>query len=209
MLNCDFCQNWQTSQVRYLDKDNVRFYSPQNIVDLCVANNIDIISWTYNDPVVWHEFVLDTAHLASIYGIKNLYKSSLFIEIKPLKELIGVIDIFSISLKSMSSDFYRKYTKGRLTPVLEAIKEISKHKEKHIEISQLVVPGLNDDGTDAKKTAKWVIDNIGPNIPVHFVGFHPAYKYTKEKKTPLPPKLCLSPVFHIYNGQNISRLDCS
>ncbi len=185
MLECDFCQNWETSQVKYLDWRNIKHYMPEDIVELAVLNDAGIISWTYDDPVVWHEFVLDTARLASKMGIKNLYKSSLYIEIQPLKELIEVIDIFSISLKSMSSAFYRRYTKGRLAPVLDAIKELARHRDRHIELSQLVVTGLNDDGTDARNTANWVIRNLGSQIPLHFVGFHPAYKYTQAKRTSL------------------------
>ncbi|MCP4582843.1 MAG: AmmeMemoRadiSam system radical SAM enzyme [candidate division Zixibacteria bacterium] len=192
MLECDFCQNWQTSQVKHLDRKNIRFYSPEDIVDLAIKNGTDIISWTYNDPVVWHEFVLDTARLASGKGIKNLYKSSLYIEIEPLKELIEVIDIFSVSFKSMSSEFYRKYTKGRLDPILEAIKVLGASPSLHLELSQLVVTGLNDDGMDAKNTARWIIRNIGSHVPLHFVGFHQAYKYTKAKRTPLNKLLELS-----------------
>ena len=183
MLACDFCQNWQTSQAKYLDWRNVRFYSPEDIVDLAIKNNTGIISWTYNDPVVWHEFVIDAALLAARRGIKNLYKSSFYIEIEPLKELVEVIDIFSVSLKSMSSEFYPKYTGGRLVPVLDAIKELGKHPNKHLEVSQLVVTGLNDDGEDAKRTAQWLVRNLGSQVPLHFVGFHPAYRYTQPKRT--------------------------
>jgi len=183
MMSCSFCQNWQTSQIKHLENRNVSFYTPQEVVNLAIANNIDIISWTYNDPVVWHEFVVDTSKLAKIHGIKTLYKSALYIEIEPLKELIEIIDIFSISLKSMSSEIYKSVTKGRLEPVLEAIKEIGK-SDKHLEISQLVVTGLNDDGKDAKETASWIIDNLGDSIPLHFVGYHPAFRYTAPR-TPL------------------------
>lgn len=176
MMACSFCQNWQTSQVKHLDGKNVSFYTPEQVVELALSNNIDIISWTYNDPVVWHEFVVDTSRLARKHGIKTLYKSALYIEIEPVKELIEVIDIFSVSLKSMNEEIYKKVTKGRLQPVLDAILEISK-SDRHLEISQLVVTGMNDDGVDAKKTAKWIVDNLGKNTPLHFVGYHPAFRY--------------------------------
>ena len=185
MLECHFCQNWQTSQTKHFDWRLANYYSPEAIIDIAIANDVNIISWTYNDPVVWHEFVIETARLASNKGIINLYKSSLYIENEPLNELLDVIDIFSVSLKSMSQDFYRNYTKGRLSPVLDAIKHLDKNKDKHIEISQLVVTGLNDNGTDACQTAQWIANNISTKIPLHFVAFHPAYKYTTEPRTVL------------------------
>lgn len=180
MMNCSYCQNWQTSQVKHLDDRNVVYYTPEDVIKLAQSNGVGIISWTYNDPVVWHEFVVDTSKLAKRHGIKTLYKSALYIEIEPLRELIEVIDIFSISLKSMNPDVYIKETKGRLEPVLNAIKEIGKY-DRHLEISQLVVTDLNDNGDDARKTAKWIIENLGCHIPFHLVGYHPAYRYTKER----------------------------
>lgn len=216
MMACSFCQNWQTSQVKHLDGKNVSFYTPEDVVQLALSNNIDIISWTYNDPVVWHEFVVDTSRLAKKHGIKTLYKSALYIEIEPVKELIQVIDIFSISLKSMSKEIYRKVTKGRLQPVLDAIKVIAQ-SDRHLEISQLVVTGMNDDGVDARKTAKWIFDNLGSNIPLHFVGYHPAFRYTaprtplevlvQSRKIALEEGIKYCYLGNVYDG-NVSNTNC-
>jgi pyruvate formate lyase activating enzyme len=180
MMACSYCQNWQTSQVKHLNPKNVAIYTPEQVVELALGNGIEIISWTYNDPVVWHEFVMATSLLARQHGIKTLYKSALYIELEPLRELIEVIDIFSISLKSMSAEVYRKVTKGELQPVLDALRLIGT-SDRHLEISQLVVTDLNDDGTDARLTARWIVDNLGPHVPLHFVAYHPAYRYTKER----------------------------
>jgi pyruvate formate lyase activating enzyme len=180
MMACSYCQNWQTSQVKYLNDKNVHCYSPQEVIDLAIKNDIQIISWTYNDPVVWHEFVLDTSKLAKEHGIKTLYKSALYIEEKPLAELIEVIDIFSVSLKGMDPVMYKKHTKGELAPVLERMKEISK-SDKHLEVSQLVVTELNDNGEDIIKTAKWMLQNLREKIPLHLVAYHPAFRYNKER----------------------------
>ncbi len=180
MMACTYCQNWQTSQVKHLNDKNVREYSPEDVINLALENNINVISWTYNDPVVWQEFVVDTSRLAKKNGIKTLYKSALYIEEKPLADLIEVIDIFSISLKCMDPKMYVKYTKGKLEPVLKAIKQIAA-TNRHLEISQLVVTDLNDDGSDARKTAKWMRENLNENVPLHLVAYHPAYRYTKER----------------------------
>jgi pyruvate formate lyase activating enzyme len=180
MMACHYCQNWQTSQIKHLDDKNVKIYTPEEVIDLALANNIKIISWTYNDPVVWQEFVVDTSRLAQKNGIKTLYKSALYIETEPLEELIDVIDIFSVSLKCMNPEVYKKYTKGELEPVLKAIKQIYDSK-KHLEISQLIVTELNDDGIDAKKTAQWMMENLDESIPLHLVAYHPAFRYNKER----------------------------
>jgi pyruvate formate lyase activating enzyme len=180
MMSCTFCQNWQTSQIKHLDQRNVKIYTPQEVVDLALSNNIGIISWTYNDPVVWQEFVVDTSRLARKHGIRTLYKSALYIEREPLDELIELIDIFSISLKSMNPEMYRKHTKGTLEPVLRAIRQIY-DSGRHLEISQLVVTGLNDDGDDARKTAQWMVEHLDPTIPLHLVAYHPAFRYREER----------------------------
>jgi pyruvate formate lyase activating enzyme len=184
MMDCDFCQNWTTSQTKYLDDKNVFEYTPQQIIDIAKNNNIEMLSWTYNDPVVWHEFIIDTAVLAKKAGIKNLFKSALYIELEPLKELIEVMDIFSISSKSISDEYYRKYTKGSLKPVMDGILEIYK-SGKHLEISRLIVTGLNDTEKETVDTVKWMLENLDSKVPFHFVAFHPAYKYINVPRTPL------------------------
>ncbi len=184
MMACDYCQNWQTSQVKYLDDSVVHTYTPEEIIRLAQLNNIGIISWTYNDPVVWHEFVIATSKLANKAGIKTLYKSAFYIEEKPVAELIEVIDIFSVSLKSMSPEFYRKITKGEMQPVLDRIKQVAA-SGRHLEVSQLLVMELNEKSEDIKRTIDWVLQNLGDKVPLHFVGAHPAFKYTHVERTPI------------------------
>lgn len=184
MMACDYCHNWETSQVAHLNPSQVRQYQPEEVIAMAQAAGIEVISWTYNDPVVWHEFILETSRLAHAAGIRTLYKSAFYIEEKPAAELIDVIDIFSLSLKSMSEEFYRKITRGRLQPVLDRICQIHA-SGRHLELSQLVVPGLNDAEEDIRKTVAWVLKHVGPLIPLHFVAFHPAYRYTSVGRTPV------------------------
>jgi pyruvate formate lyase activating enzyme len=184
MMACDFCQNWSTSQVRHLDPAVVKFYSPEQILEICREHDIRMISWTYNDPVVWHEFVRDTSRLAQKQGIRTLYKSAFYIEEEPARELVECIDIFSLSLKSMNEAFHRQVTKAELGPMLERAKLVHR-SGRHVEISQLVVPQFNDRMDDVAKTARWVLDHLGEEVPLHFVAFHPAYKYVHVGRTPL------------------------
>lgn len=182
MMACSFCQNWETSQIKHLDPQAVRHYSPAEVVEICLKNNIPMISWTYNDPVVWHEFIIETSTLAQQHGIKTLYKSAFYIEQKPVEELLQCIDIFSLSLKSLNDEFYQKHTKARIQPVLERIKQVAA-SDKHLEISQLLIPELNDSDEDIIQTIDWVLKNLGTDIPLHFVAFHPAYQYQQVNRT--------------------------
>jgi len=112
MMNCDYCHNWKTSQARLIDSGDVHQYTPERVVEIALERGIPVISWTYNDPVVWHEFVMDTSRLARRHGIRTLFKSAFFISPEGAKELCDVIDIFSVSIKSMDDKWYRKITKG-------------------------------------------------------------------------------------------------
>lgn len=184
MLNCDYCQNWKTSQVKYLSNEDVYHYTPEEVVDIAVRHGIRVISWTYNDPVVWQEFVLEAAALAKKKGIINLYKSAFFISPEAIEQLLPVIDIFSISLKSMDPTYYRKLTKGWIEPVLEGAKQVYK-AGKHLEVSTLMVTGISDNESTARAVATFVRDELGPEVPLHFVRFHPDYKLTDTVRTPI------------------------
>jgi pyruvate formate lyase activating enzyme len=184
MLNCDYCHNWKTSQAKYLSDSDVHHYTPEQVVDIAVRHGIRVISWTYNDPVVWHEFVTETAQLAREAGILNLYKSAFFVSPEAIDELIPVIDIFSLSIKSMNPTYYRKLTKGWLEPVLDGAKQVYR-SGRHIEVSTLMVTDISDDEDTAREVARFVLEELGPEVPVHFVRFHPDYKLVSTTRTPV------------------------
>jgi pyruvate formate lyase activating enzyme len=184
MMNCDYCHNWQTSQAKYVKDKDVQYYTPEQVVETALERGIPIISWTYNDPVVWHEFILDTGRIAKEHGLINLYKSAFFISLEGARELCEVIDIFSVSLKSMDEQWYRKITKGWLPPVLDATKFVFE-QGKHVEISSLLVTDANDDDESTKRLADWVLNNLSDETPLHLVRFHPDYKYTHVERTPI------------------------
>lgn len=184
MLNCDYCHNWKTSQARHVEDKDVYHYTPEQVVDIALRHDIKVISWTYNDPVVWHEFVVETAALAQRAGIVNLYKSAFFISEEAIDELIPVIDIFSISIKSMDPKYYRKITKGWLEPVLAGTEQVFR-AGKHVEVSTLMVTDLSDDEKTARSLGEFVGERLGPHVPTHFVRFHPDYKMTDTVRTPV------------------------
>jgi pyruvate formate lyase activating enzyme len=184
MLNCDYCHNWKTSQARFVEDKDVFYYTPEEVVDIAERHGIRVISWTYNDPVVWHEFVVETARLARERGIVNLYKSAFFISGEAIEELIPVIDIFSISIKSMDPKYYRKITKGWIEPVLEGTEQVYR-AGRHVEVSTLMVTDLSDDEKTARALATFVGEKLGVEVPTHFVRFHPDYKMTDTIRTPI------------------------
>lgn len=184
MLNCDYCHNWKTSQARFVENENVHYYSPEQVVDIALRHGIRVISWTYNDPVVWHEFVVETAGLAKKHGIVNLYKSAFFITPEAIEELLPVIDIFAVSLKSTDPEYYKKLTKGWIEPVKAGAEMVYK-AGKHVEISNLMVTDISDTEEDARRLADWVGTSLDPNVPIHYVRFHPDYKMINTIRTPV------------------------
>ena len=184
MLNCAYCHNWKTSQAKFVETKDVHDYSPQAVVDMALRHGIPGLSWTYNDPVVWHEFVLETAKLAKDAGLFNLYKSAFFITPEAVDELLPYIDIFSISLKAIDEHYYRRITTGWLQPVLDATKQVY-DAGKHVEISNLMVTDLSDDEDSARKMAEFVMDELDDDVPLHFVRFHPDYRMRDTSRTPI------------------------
>lgn len=185
MLNCKYCHNWKTSQARYVDEKDVFHYTPEGVVETALRHGIRCLSWTYNDPVVWQEFVIDTARIAQQEGLINLYKSAFFISPEAIDQLIPYMDIFSISVKCIDPEFYRTITTGWLQPVLDGAVQVYK-AGRHVEISNLMVTDINDDEENARKIAGWVLDSLDATVPLHYVRFHPDYKMRNSTRTPIP-----------------------
>ncbi|MCC6554903.1 MAG: AmmeMemoRadiSam system radical SAM enzyme [Polyangiaceae bacterium] len=185
MLNCSYCHNWKTSQAKYVSDRDIYHYTPEEVVDIAVRHGIRMLSWTYNDPVVWHEFVCETAMLAKQRGLMNLYKSAFYITPEAVEELAPYMDIFSISIKSIDEEYYRKFTKGALQPVLDATK-LAYNAGAHVEVSTLMITDISDDEASARKVAEWVQRDLDATVPTHFVRFHPDYRMRDTVRTPIP-----------------------
>lgn len=213
MLNCGYCHNWQTSQARFVQDKHVYYYTPEQVVQIALDHGIRVISWTYNDPVVWQEFVLDTAKLAKEAGLINLYKSAFFISPKAIDMLLPVMDIFSISLKSIDPEYYRKITTGWVEPVLDGIKQVYQAK-KHVEVSTLMVTDISDNEDTARKISDWLLREVDEKVPLHFVRFHPDYKMRNSVRTPIPNLIRAREVAlemgvkHVYLG-NVNGTDAA
>lgn len=181
-LHCVWCQNWSTSQKNPEDVFNYNL-EPKEVVKRAVESKCKSISYTYNEPTIFFEYVLETAKLARKKGLKNIMVTNGYINKEPALELYEYIDAANIDLKGFSEDIYRKYCSAELRPVLDAIFKI-KEKKTFIEITNLIVPKVNDDLKLIKEMCIWIKTNVGENTPMHFSRFFPCYKMENSAPTP-------------------------
>ncbi|MBU1026628.1 MAG: AmmeMemoRadiSam system radical SAM enzyme [Candidatus Margulisbacteria bacterium] len=182
-LGCIFCQNWQISQVKPEDADHYNL-SPEEIVTVIKKNKLPSIAYTYTEPTVFYEYMLATAKLAKKAGIKNVMHSCGYINPKPLKELLQYMDAANIDLKGFSEEYYQEMSFGRLEPVLTSLKTI-KQEGVWLEITNLIIPGKNDDPKMIRDMCKWIKNELGTDVPLYFGAFHPNYKLKNVPPTPV------------------------
>ena len=175
-LHCSFCQNWHLSQGQPEPPVERSLVSPESLVLKAteIPGNIGI-AYTYNEPVVNYEYMAGVSRLAKLKGLKNVVVSNGFIDQEPLEEILPHIDAFNIDLKSFNDDFYRRVTGGRLAPVLQSLKAIV-HTGKHLEITFLLIPELNDSQNDFREMISWIVSELGSDIPLHISRYFPAWK---------------------------------
>ena len=182
-LRCKFCQNWQISQ-EYPENTSNKYLSCENVVKLAKKYNCRSIAYTYSEPTVFYEYMVDTAKIARMNGIKNIWVTAGFINPAPLEGLCDVIDAANIDLKGFSDKYLKEVCGERLKPLLEAIK-LTKERGVWVEITNLVVPTLNDDPNMIKDMCLWIKENLGADTPLHFSRFWPMYKLKNLPPTPL------------------------
>lgn len=196
-LSCQFCQNCEISQVSIDEYPYLKEESPSGLASMSLhfAGNIGL-AYTYNEPVVSYEFIRDTAPLIKEQGQKNVMVSNGFILKDPLGQLLPFIDAFNIDLKGFTEAFYRQYTRSQLSPVLETLKQIRK-AGCHLEITNLIIPGLNDDEAGFDAMVRWIRDELGPHTVLHLSRYFPRYKMTVPS-TPPPVLQQMYEIAHTY-----------
>jgi len=182
-LSCKFCQNWQISQARPEDY-RTEYISPEQVVRATVSREVPVIAFTYNEPTVFTEYLIDIARRGKRKGIRSVVISCGFMNAEPLAEMCEVLDAIKIDLKGFSQDFYTKVCDARLQPVLDSIRQIAK-TDTHLELVNLVVPTLNDSDRMLTDLVEWVYNEAGPDVPIHFTRFHPDYKLRNLPPTPI------------------------
>jgi pyruvate formate lyase activating enzyme len=182
-LRCKFCQNWEISQVR---PEEIRYFylEPQELVRKVKESGSLTIAYTYSEPTIFYEYMLETAKLARQEGIKNIMHSCGYINEEPLRQLCKYLDAANIDLKGFSNDFYHRLTEGTLEPVLQSLK-ILKEEGVHLEITNLIISGYNDDEELIRQMCLWIRENLGPDVPLHFSRAFPMHKLTSLIATPM------------------------
>jgi pyruvate formate lyase activating enzyme len=182
-IECKFCQNWQISQARPEDLDS-QYMPPDKIVIQAKETGSSTIAYTYTEPIIFYEYMYDTAKLGKSKGLHNVMISNGFINEKPLRELCRELSAVKIDLKAFTEKFYRETCSGELKPVLQTLK-ILKEIGIWFEIVVLIVPTLNDSEKENRDMCQWIIRNLGPDVPIHYSRFHPTYKIQNLPRTPV------------------------
>jgi|SRR3989344_3547012 len=180
-LSCRHCQNWTIA--RAVPPDAFEEMHPKLLVEKAVETGCESISYTYNEPTIFYEYVLDAAKLARKKKIRNVLVTNGFINLPPLKELSKYIDAANVDLKAFNEKFYREICFASLSPVLETLKFLSKTNI-WFEITNLLIPTKNDDFAEIKKMCEWIKKEVGADTPLHFSAFYPCYKMMDAPPTP-------------------------
>jgi pyruvate formate lyase activating enzyme len=182
-LSCRFCQNWDISKSRELDT-LADAASPEAIADAAVRLGCSSVAFTYNDPVVFLEYAIDAADACRERGVKAVAVTAGYICPEPRTELYDHMDAANVDLKAFTESFYANTCAGRLGPVLETLEYLKHETDVWFEITNLLIPGLNDSDAELDAVTRWVVERLGPDVPMHFTAFHPDYKLRDRPPTP-------------------------
>ncbi len=182
-LACRFCQNWDISKSKDMDRlmDSA---GPADIARAARDYGADAVAYTYNDPVVFAEYAIDTALACRESGIRNVAVTAGYIHPEPAREFFAVMDAANVDLKAFTDSFYHRLCGGRLQPVLDTLAYIHHETDCWLEITTLLIPGHNDSPREIGELAGWIADRLGPDVPLHFSAFHPDWKMSDLPPTP-------------------------
>ncbi|MCR2829415.1 AmmeMemoRadiSam system radical SAM enzyme [Acidithiobacillus ferrooxidans] len=182
-LACKFCQNWDISKSREMDRLQDQA-SPAGIAATARSLDVKSVAFTYNDPVIFAEYAMDTADACHAVGIKTVAVTAGYIHAQPRAEFFAKMDATNVDLKAFTDEFYFKLTGAHLAPVLETLEYIVKETRTWLEITTLLIPGHNDSEAEIRAAAEWMMVHLGPDVPLHFSAFHPDYRMPDVPATP-------------------------
>ena len=182
-LTCKFCQNWDISKARELDRLQ-DLASPEEIAEAAVRSGCRSVAFTYNDPVIFLEYAVDVAQACRARGIKTVAVSAGYICDEPRVELFRHMDAANIDLKGFTEGFYKGLCSGRLQPVLETLEYLKRETSVWFEITTLLIPGENDAEAEIEGESAWIMQHLGADVPLHFTAFHPDWKMLDTPPTP-------------------------
>jgi pyruvate formate lyase activating enzyme len=197
-LTCKFCQNWDMSKSREMDTlaDEA---SPEAVARAAAALGCRSVAYTYNDPVIFHEYAIDVARACRERGIRSVAVTAGYVCRKPREEFYRYMDAANVDLKGFSEQFYKQVCGGSLEPVLDTLLYIRHQTNVWLEITTLLIPGKNDSEAELEQLTQWVVEYLGPDVPIHFTGFHPDYKMLDVPPTP-PATLTMARRIAMQNG---------
>lgn len=209
-MGCFFCQNWDISKSR---QDQVRSQrvSPEDVPLLALEHGCESIAFTYNEPTIWGEYVIDICKAAKKHGLKTVMVSNGYITREAFHDIYDHIDAANIDLKAFTEKFYGRITLTHLQPVLDPLEWLKNETQVWFELTNLLIPTLNDGAEEISKLSDWVMQHLGPDVPLHFTAFHPDFKL--QDKPPTPPetlhrarKIALAAGLHyVYEGNIVSE----
>lgn len=183
-LACKFCQNHDISKSR--KDDAMQSYATPEMIANAARNSGSLsVAYTYNDPVIFHEYALDVAKACHVRGVKNVAVTAGYICEEPRAEFFEYMDAANIDLKSFNEDFYFKLTGSHLAPVLETLKYVTHQTKTWLEITTLLIPDANDSPQEIRALSEWVGTELGDEVPLHFTGFHPDFRMQDREATPI------------------------
>ena len=182
-LACKFCQNWDTTKSREMDS-MADAASPQRLAQAAMEMDCRSIAFTYNDPIIFMEYALDVASACRELDIKTVAVTAGYIDPEPRVEFFAGVDAANVDLKAFTDRFYYKICGAHLAPVLETLQYIKHETETWLELTTLLIPGENDDADELDAMTRWVVAELGPDVPMHFTAFHPDWKMRDIERTP-------------------------
>ena len=182
-LACKFCQNWDISKSRNMDR-LMDAAAPDEIARAAAHHGCRSVAFTYNDPVIFAEYAIDTALACRELGIASVAVTAGYMHPAPRRDFYAVMDAANVDLKAFTEDFYIHQTGAHLAPVLDTLLYLRHETEVWFEITTLLIPGLNDSDSELAALSRWICDELGPDVPLHFTAFHPDYKLDTLPPTP-------------------------
>ncbi len=188
-LGCKFCQNWDISKSREMDRlaDEA---SPQAIIKAAKQSGCRSVAFTYNDPIIWAEYAIEIAKVARDHNIKTVAVTAGYISPDAREEFFQWIDAANVDLKAFTESFYRRLTQTHLQPVLDTLVYLKHETDVWFEITNLIIPGENDSPQELKQMCEWIVNKVGDDVPIHFTAFHPDFKMVDKPRTPHETLLC-------------------
>ena len=197
-LACRFCQNWDISKSREVET-LAQAATPEAIADAAVAHGCPSVAFTYNDPVIFLEYAIDVAKACRARGVRPVAVTAGYMDAEPRVEFYEHMDAGNVDHKAFTERFYQETCAGHLQPVLETLEYLKHHTRVWFEITNLLIPGLNDSEEETDALTRWIVDRLGPDVPVHFTAFHPDWKMLDRPPTP-PDTLRRARSIAIRNG---------